>query len=254
MANLYSIKIKDVEIPVKLNSNKNFKNFKISFNITRGYMNISKPSFMKLSEVNKYIKENEELIYTEYLKMLEHKKEIDVKIEEHKRKWITGEKLLYFGKEYELVINEESKNVISVDIKNNNAIVITIPADLTDEERRINIINTIKELLKKTTQNIIYDRLPSLSAQTKIPFNSVKIKYAKSLWGSCVKNTKRLNFSSRLAMLPLEVTDAIIIHELCHIVYGDHGEKFWNLVYKFCPNYKECDEWIKVHRDKFEIE
>lgn len=253
MVNLYNIKIKNVEIPVKLNSNKNFKNFKISFNVTKGYMNVSKPSFMKMSEVNRYIKDNEKLIYDGYIEMLEKRKEFDLKKSTFERKWVTGEKMLLLGNEYEIIVNEIDKNIVSIDFKDGK-IVIEIPFGTAEFDRNVNILKVIKMMLKSETEKAINTRLPYLSTKTKIKYSSVKIKYAKSLWGSCVKNTKSLNFSSRIAMLPIEVIDAIIIHELCHIVHGNHSKSFWELVYKFCPDYKKCDEWIKQNMAKFEIE
>lgn len=74
---LYYIKIKDLDIPIKLNSNKNYIHFKIGFNIQKGYMNISKPSFMSNAKVIEYINKNEDLIYNEYLKVLEQRKSLE---------------------------------------------------------------------------------------------------------------------------------------------------------------------------------
>lgn len=254
MFNLCSIKIKGVEIPVKINSNRNFKNFKLSFNIDKGYMNISKPFFMNISSVNKYIKVNEDLIYTEYLKMLEYKKEFDIKKEKIKRKWVTGEKLLYLGEEYTLVINEVDKNLVNLSFEKDSKIIITIKSDLDEDERQYNIIKIVKKMLKEKTEEIICERLKYWTKITGISYNSVRVKYVKTRWGSCVKSTKSLNFSSRLAMFQLDVIDAVIVHELCHIVYPNHSSKYWNLVYKFVPKYRECDVWIKRNMSKFMLD
>lgn len=254
MVNLYSIKIKDKEIPVRLNSNRNFKSFRISFNINKGYMNISKPFFMKLIDVKRYIKNNEDLIYAEYLKMLEYKKEVDLKKEKNKRKWITGEKLLYLGKEYDIVINEVDKDIVNLSFESDNKILINIESNLDDEVRRYNILKIVKKILKEKTEEIIYKRLKYWTKTTGISYNSVRVKYVKTRWGSCVKKTKSLNFSSRLVMFPLEVIDAVIVHELCHIIYPNHSKEYWQLVYKFLPKYKEYDNWIKQNMDKFSLD
>ena len=214
MKKLKYIKIKEIEIPVRLNSNKNVKNFKIAFNIDKGYMNISKPKFMSFSIVEKYIKINEELIYIEYLKILEYKKEIDVEKEKNKRKWCTGEKILYLGKEYELVIKEANKNIATITFEEEDKIVITINTNLDEKNKKDYILKVVKKMLKKEAEKVIYDRLKYLTKITGISYNTFKVKYVKTRWGSCVKNTKSLNFSSRIIMFPIEIIDAVIVHEL----------------------------------------
>ena len=68
---------------------------------------------------------------------------------------------------------------------------------------------------------------------------------AISKFGSCVPSTKRLHFSSRLIMLPEDKVDAVIVHELCHIIHPNHSKDFYNLVKKYIPNYEEIDKWLK---------
>ena len=67
----------------------------------------------------------------------------------------------------------------------------------------------------------------------------------KQKYGSCIPKTKALHFSSRLVMLKEEAIDAIIVHELCHIVHPNHSKDFYNLVESYIPNYKEIDKYLK---------
>lgn len=250
---LYYIKIKDLDIPIKLNSNKNYIHFKIGFNIQKGYMNISKPSFMSNAKVIEYINKNEDLIYNEYLKVLEQRKSLENLND--CRKWITGEKLLYKGQELNVIVNEVAENIIDVKIQEDcGKIVINIFKNLSSEDRRYNIINAIKKILKNNTEILVYDRLKVLTKKTGISYNCFKVKYVKTRWGSCVKSTRSLNFSSRLVMFPVEVVDSVIVHELCHIIEANHGKNFWKLVYKFMPEYDKYNDWIKKNKEKLDIE
>ena len=56
---------------------------------------------------------------------------------------------------------------------------------------------------------------------------------------------KALHFSSRLVMLPKKAIDAVIVHELCHIVHPNHSKNFYELVEKYIPNYKQIDKYLK---------
>ena len=58
-------------------------------------------------------------------------------------------------------------------------------------------------------------------------------------WGVCNRKLKRVTLNSLLIRYPLEALDYVIIHELSHFVHFDHSKEFWNLVSKYCPNYKQ---------------
>ena len=39
-------------------------------------------------------------------------------------------------------------------------------------------------------------------------------------------------------MLPTDIINYIIIHELCHVIEPNHSKNFWNLVGKFDPKFE----------------
>lgn len=69
-------------------------------------------------------------------------------------------------------------------------------------------------------------------------FNKISIKNQRSRWGSCSKRGN-LNFNYRIALLPTELADYIVVHEICHLGELNHSQKFWNLVAKTVPNHRE---------------
>ena len=40
----------------------------------------------------------------------------------------------------------------------------------------------------------------------------------------------------------------VVLHELCHLKYMNHSEKFWNLVEKYMPEYKKIRKELKYDR------
>ncbi|MEA3306205.1 MAG: SprT family zinc-dependent metalloprotease [Elusimicrobiota bacterium] len=72
----------------------------------------------------------------------------------------------------------------------------------------------------------------------------------KSIWGSCSRKGKiRLNW--RLAMMPFDVMEYIVIHELCHLKVHGHGRKFWEVVENILPDYKKRLKWLRQHGISF---
>lgn len=76
-------------------------------------------------------------------------------------------------------------------------------------------------------------------------WNTITVKKIKSRWGSC--STKRnLNFSYKIALLPDDLADYIIVHELCHLKEMNHGKNFWNLVEQKIPHHRELRQQLKM--------
>ena len=46
-------------------------------------------------------------------------------------------------------------------------------------------------------------------------------------------------------MLPKNVIDYVIVHELCHIIEPNHSKSFWSLVKKYDSKYIENKNWLK---------
>jgi predicted metal-dependent hydrolase len=54
-----------------------------------------------------------------------------------------------------------------------------------------------------------------------------------SRWGSCTPSTGMIRISRSLAKAPAWVLDYVVVHELAHLVHGDHGPEFWALVHRY---------------------
>lgn len=77
-----------------------------------------------------------------------------------------------------------------------------------------------------------------------------RIKDTVSRWGSC--STKgNLNFSWRLIMMPPEILDYVVAHEVSHMVEMNHSMRFWRVVGRLCPDYAEHRTWLKKEGTRF---
>lgn len=52
-------------------------------------------------------------------------------------------------------------------------------------------------------------------------------------WGSCTPSTGEIRISDRIAGFPTWVLDAVIVHELAHLVHLHHSPEFWALVHRY---------------------
>lgn len=73
----------------------------------------------------------------------------------------------------------------------------------------------------------------------KIPKPSLRIRNMSSRWGVCNIKTHVITLNLNLIKRDVKYLDYVIIHELSHLVYGDHSAKFWNVVGENLEDYKK---------------
>lgn len=74
-----------------------------------------------------------------------------------------------------------------------------------------------------------------------IPLRSKKVESKR---GSCTHDN-RIMLNQSLVHLPTKYIQYVIIHEACHLVYKNHSKVFWELVEKWCPDYKQLRKALK---------
>ena len=92
---------------------------------------------------------------------------------------------------------------------------------------------------KNKALEIVKERIEYLNAFYNYKWNKISVKNQKTRWGSCSRRGN-LNFNYKIALLPQKSSDYIIVHELCHLGEFNHSQKFWDLVAKTVPDYKEA--------------
>jgi len=91
---------------------------------------------------------------------------------------------------------------------------------------------------KDKALKLVNEKLAHFNRTYGFTWKNVSVKHLKTRWGSCSK-IGNLNFSYKIIYLPNELADYLIVHELCHLGQFDHSKKFWALVERTIPNYKE---------------
>jgi len=89
---------------------------------------------------------------------------------------------------------------------------------------------------KEAARELAKSRIAYYNELYHFAVSRISIKNTKSRWGSCSKKGN-LNFSYKIVLLPLELADYVIVHELCHLGEFNHSRRFWALVAKALPNH-----------------
>ncbi len=99
-------------------------------------------------------------------------------------------------------------------------------------------------LHKESARALVQARLPELNRAYGFKVGRIAIRDARTRWGSCSAKGN-LNFNYRIALLPPQLADYLMTHELCHIGQFDHSTAFWALVARTMPDYRALRAELK---------
>lgn len=151
-----------------------------------------------------------------------------IKIQDIKQENNKG--FLYLGKKY-IPIYLDQKNISFVEDK------VYLPHNFD-----------IEKWYKKEAKKVFGERLEYLyqNFSRKIPYPSLKIRKMTTRWGVCNVSRKTITLNLELIKRDTKYLDYVIIHELSHLIYGDHSKGFWSLVEENMKDYKKYRKEMQV--------
>ena len=140
------------------------------------------------------------------------------------------DKFFYLGKEYD-IINDSRVRKVFID---GNSIY-------TKDEKML------EKWLKEEIIRVFDDRYVYVfnhyNENIKSPI--LKIRNMKTRWGVYNRVNHTITLNPKLIEFDVEKIDYVIIHELSHIKHFNHSKAFWDLVSKYCKNYKQIRKEMK---------
>jgi len=81
------------------------------------------------------------------------------------------------------------------------------------------------------------------------PMGRVRFRKQESRWGSCSGRTRNIQVSHRLRGGPHELLEYVIVHEIAHLGELNHGPRFWALVERACPDWRERRRLLRRYEE-----
>ncbi len=195
---------------------------------------ISAPMNLHRDYIENFIRSKEEWI-----------KKVLGKVEEYKRKkkeleYRTGEIHRFLGKEYILTVKNSASNKVNL---NSQKREIALYTDYEGAEDRKKIMDRwYYECARKVFSDIMQKWLEILNEDIE----NLSIKPMKTRWGSCNYNKRYINLNVELIKRSIFEIEYVILHELAHIKYPNHGKGFYNYVERHMPNYRDAEKMLNV--------
>jgi len=149
------------------------------------------------------------------------------------RQAVSGETILYLGRQYRLKITEGEEN--SAKLKGRYLWIKTrqtaVPSEIQqqiDDWYRTRAEDVFSRSFKKLTP-VILRHGGSQAVLT--------IRKMKTRWGSC-STKNRITLNLHLIQAPSHCIDYVVMHELCHTKEHNHSKRFYNLLTLCMPDWK----------------
>ncbi len=162
-----------------------------------------------------------------------------------------GQELVVMGRLYRLRLRLEEKlgekgRLFFREDSGSRFLEVVCDASLSDSERSALVGLLLKKFFKEHCLAFLVERVEGLKRLyfPEVSYGKVSIRNTRRQWGSC-SSSGNLSFATRLLFAPLEVLDYVIVHELAHLVESNHSPRFWALVAKAVPAYREHELWLK---------
>jgi predicted metal-dependent hydrolase len=102
----------------------------------------------------------------------------------------------------------------------------------------------LERYYRRAARAEIVPRLDRATALAGSRYSDLSIRAQRTRWASCSANG-RMSFNWRLLLAPERVLDYVVWHEVCHLEVLDHSPRFWNLLERRWPGYREDRDWLR---------
>ncbi|NNE28479.1 MAG: DUF45 domain-containing protein [Saprospiraceae bacterium] len=163
-----------------------------------------------------------------------------------------GEELEVCGKTYKLHLRPSKRSDHYARLYGSN---ILLNVNFHDEPANLHksVRHLISRVVARDLKPMVEERVRELNQlHFQQEIRSINLKYNLTNWGSC-SSEGNVNLSTRLLLVPEDVRDYVIIHELAHLIELNHSKRFWNLVRRAMPDYKRHERWLTSQGEKIDF-
>lgn len=227
----------DVAKKYKVRRSKRAKHVRLTMSLKDGLV-VVVPNRFDCRAVPKIIKQKERWIEKNHAKLEALRRLLMLK---PARKLPEHISLPAIGEEWAVKYRPSNDVGISVIEKEDNSLVLA--GNVGDKTL---CRHALKEWLNKKAQRHLVPWLRDISRRKGLPFKKAVVRNQKGRWGSCSWD-KSISINQKLLFIPKKLVNYVFVHELCHTVFLNHSQRFWNLVDAKIRNHKMLDHEVGNH-------
>lgn len=137
----------------------------------------------------------------------------------------------------EVVRSARRRSTVAARLVGDDLVRVMVPASMSAAEEKRHVADLVARLERKRASHAVdlAARAEALALRYRLPSpRSVRwVTNQAHRWGSCTPQNADIRISDRMAGFPPWVVDYVLVHELAHLVHGDHSAAFHALVDRY---------------------
>jgi len=220
--------ISEIEIELQ---RKRMKYLRIRILNNDGSVRVSAPKRVSMATITSFISSR-----ISWIKSAQDK--IRNRVKPAELQYISGEDHYFFGQKFTLELAVKGKAAIDFEAAK---IILRVKENSTILQRQ----KLLENFYRAELQKLIPQYIAKLEPIMKVKVLEFKIKKMKTRWGTCNPRAKRIWLNLELAKKPLLCLEYIVTHEMVHLLERKHNKRFFSLMDRFMPNWRECKSDLK---------
>ena len=119
------------------------------------------------------------------------------------------------------------------------------------EKRTVYTQDQVKEF-RQHARWMLAQKTWQWAQKMQVTYGKLTIRQQATRWGSC-SGRGNLNFNWKLVLVPEDLVDYVVVHELAHRKEMNHSPRFWKLVEEQLPDYRERRKRLREYETEIEI-
>lgn len=157
------------------------------------------------------------------------------------KEYIDGESFSYLGRNYRLKLEQAITKTAKL---KNGRLIVNVPTLPRNGLFGGYIETSINGWYRKQALKHLREKSQRLSKQIGVEPKSIEVADFRARWGSCSPSGD-LTYNWRIISASHKIIDYVVAHELCHLIEHNHSPRFWQLVERIIPDYRERREWLR---------
>ncbi len=152
------------------------------------------------------------------------------------RQYVSGETHRYLGRQYRLKVVESENGTERV--KRDRSFITVHVQDRADTGR---VRDLLDAWYHDHARRVFKERLEACYPKMEhvgVPYPEIAIRAMSSRWGSCSARG-RITLNVKLIKVPTAYIDYVIFHELCHLAEPYHSPRYYELLDRVLPDWRE---------------
>jgi predicted metal-dependent hydrolase len=152
------------------------------------------------------------------------------------RQYVSGESHRYLGRQFRLKVLAGPAEASGVTQTRSS---LEVAVDKPGDPARV------RELLDAwylaQAERVFSERLAACYPKVQhlgLPYPRLVVRELRTRWGNCDAD-ERITLNIKLILVPEELIDYVLYHELCHLKELHHGKSFYQLLGRVLPDWRE---------------